>query len=136
MSYVNQNVFDALLSTNSIFKPQLIQIVQIVKFKITKTFISKIMQNLALLMDPCEEAYDTSLKAGNMYMNRFCIDEDASFELSGVNYFQKSSDEMTYKESLEFKFKRKVKGKECLILKLTVMFDFDNFIYYSFDYSN
>ena len=136
MSYVNQNVFDALLSTNSIFKPQLIQIVQIVKFKITKTFISKIMQNLALLMDPCEEAYDTSLKEGNMYMNRFCIDEDASFELSGVNYFQKSSDEMTYKESLEFKFKRKVKGKECLILKLTVMFDFDNFIYYSFDYSN
>ena len=136
MSYVNQNVFDALLSTNSIFKPQLIQIVQIVKFKITKTFISKIMQNLALLMDPCEEAYDTSLKAGNMYMNRFCIDEDASFELSGVNYFQKSSDEMTYKESLEFKFKRKVKGKECSIVKRTVMLDFHNFIYYSFDYSN
>ena len=58
--------------------------------------MSKIMQNLALSMDPCEEAYDTSLKEGNMYMNRFCIDEDASFELSGVNYFQKSSDEMTY----------------------------------------
>ena len=60
------------LSTNSIFKPQLIQIVQIVKFKVTKTFMSK-MHNLALLMDPCEEAYDTSLKAANMYMTRFCI---------------------------------------------------------------
>ena len=111
------------LSTNSIFKPQLIQIVQIVKFKVTKTFMSK-MRNLALLMDPCEEAYDTSLKAANMYMNRFCIDEDASFELSGVNYFQKSSDEMTYKESLEFKFKRKMKGKKCSIVKRTVTSDF------------
>ena len=113
MSNFNQNVFDVLF-TKYKFYFQTIQIV--VKFKVTKTFMSK-MRNLALLMDPCEEAYDTSLKAANMYMNRFCIDEDASFELSGVNYFQKSSDEMTYKESLEFKFKRKMKGKECSIDK-------------------
>ena len=49
----------------------------------------KVMQNLVLLMDPSVAAYDISLKAGNMFLNRFCIDEDAAFESSGVyNLFQ------------------------------------------------
>ena len=54
--------------------------------------MSKIMQNLVVLMEPSEDAFDTPLKAGNMILNRFCIDEDAAFELSGVNYLKKSSD--------------------------------------------
>ena len=44
----------------------------------------KIMQNLVVLMDPSKFAHNISLKGGNMYLNRFCIDEDAAFELSGV----------------------------------------------------
>ena len=52
--------------------------------------MSKITQNLVLLMDQSEEKWKISLKAGNMCLNRFCIDEDAAFELSGVNYFKKS----------------------------------------------
>ena len=44
----------------------------------------KIMQNLVLLVEPPEDKFNISLKAGNMCLNRFCIDEDASFELSGV----------------------------------------------------
>ena len=48
------------------------------------------MQNLVVLMDPSKYAFDNSLKAGNMIFNRFCIDEEAAFELSGVNYRQKS----------------------------------------------
>ena len=48
--------------------------------------MAKIMQNLVVLMDPSEQADDISLKGGNMYLNRFCIDEDAAFELSGVHY--------------------------------------------------
>ena len=47
------------------------------------------MQNLVVLMNPSEDAYDISLKGGNMLLNRFCIDEDAAFELSGVNYLKK-----------------------------------------------
>ena len=43
------------------------------------------MQNLVVLMEPSEYAH-VSLKAGNMIFNRFCIDEDAAFELSGVNH--------------------------------------------------
>ena len=59
---------------------------------------SKIMQNLVVLMEPSDDAWDTSLKTGNMIFNRFCIDEDAAFELSGVNYLKK------------FEAERKVKG--------------------------
>ena len=46
--------------------------------------MSKIMQNLLVLMEPFEDAHETPLKAGNMILNRFCIDEDAAFELSGA----------------------------------------------------
>ena len=74
--------------------------------------MSKTMQNLVLLMEPSGDASDISLKAGNMILNRFCIDEDAAFELSGVNYLQKSSDDMEYGESIKFKVNRIVKGKE------------------------
>ena len=42
-------------------------------------------------MEPSEDACYTPLKAGNMILNRFCIDEDAAFELSGVNSFKKWS---------------------------------------------
>ena len=52
--------------------------------------MSKIMQNLVLLMDLSEEKWKIPYKAGNMCLNRFCIDEDACFELSGINYFQKA----------------------------------------------
>ena len=70
------------------------------------------MQNLVVLMEPSENAYDYSSKAGNMIFNRFCIDEDAAFELSGVNYLKKSSGDIKYDESSEFKAQRKEKGKE------------------------
>ena len=81
--------------------------------------MAKIMQNLVVLMEPTEYADRVSLKAGKMYLNRFCIDEDAAFELSGVNYLQKSSrdieDHRRYNDNHEFQLKRKEKGKEYLI---------------------
>ena len=52
--------------------------------------MSKIMQNLVVLMEPSEDAWRTPLKGGKMILNRFCIDEDAAFELSGVNYLKQS----------------------------------------------
>ena len=55
----------------------------------------KMMQNLVFLMQPPIVEYDMSLKAGNMYLNRFCIDEDASFELSGVYDLKKWSNKET-----------------------------------------
>ena len=54
--------------------------------------MAKIMQNLVVLMEPSDDAWNIDLKGGNMCFNRFCIDEDAAFELSGVHYFEKLSD--------------------------------------------
>ena len=39
-------------------------------------------------MSDNSEPWQTSYKTGNMILNRFCIDEDAAFELSGVNYLK------------------------------------------------
>ena len=47
------------------------------------------MKNLVVFMKPPVKANEISIKAGNLYVNRFCIDEDAAFELSGVYYFEK-----------------------------------------------
>ena len=46
------------------------------------------MQNLVVLMEPPQDylKYNISSKGGNMCLNRFCIDEDAAYELSGVYY--------------------------------------------------
>ena len=51
----------------------------------------KFTQNLVVLIDPSKNAYNISSKGANMYLNRFCIDEDAGFECSGVLYLKKSS---------------------------------------------
>jgi len=70
------------------------------------------MQNLVVLIEPSEDAYITPLKGGNMILNRFCIDEDAAFELSGVDYLNKYSWPLASEKSLEFEAERKVKGKD------------------------
>ena len=49
----------------------------------------KNMQNIIVLMEPSDNTWNTASKGGNMYLNRFCIDEDATFELSGVYNLQK-----------------------------------------------
>ena len=73
--------------------------------------MSKIMQNLVVLMEPSKDAHNNSLEGGNMVLNRFCID---AFELSGVNYLKKSSEEMDGWKGNRSKFKqiRSEKGKE------------------------
>ena len=71
------------------------------------------MHNLVVFMEPSEDAWDTSLNYGNMVLNRICIDEDAAFELSGVDYLKKSSHIMALFKD-KFELKRKEKGKEYL----------------------
>ena len=51
----------------------------------------KNMQNLVLLMEPSEDAANIDLKGGNMCLNRFSIDEEAAFEISGVHYLEEKS---------------------------------------------
>ena len=73
---------------------------------------SGIMQNLVVFMEPSEDAWDISLNYGNMILNRFCIDEDAAFELSGVYSLKKTSNDIEFGQSLKFKLKRMQKGKK------------------------
>ena len=70
--------------------------------------MSTVMQNLVVLMDPPVYAHDISPKAGNMYLNRFCIDEDAACELSGVYYLDSE-------EPLRITLKQKAEGKTNLV---------------------
>ena len=46
--------------------------------------------NIVVLMEPPETHSNISENAGNMYLNRFCIDEDSAFELSGIHYLYES----------------------------------------------
>ena len=82
----------------------------------------KVMQNLVVLMEPNEHAFDTPLKAGNMILNRFCIDEDAAFELSGVKYLKQTSSGLKYGNSIDLKVKRIEKGKEYSFLRSYFVF--------------
>ena len=83
------------------------------------------MQILIVLMEPSEDADDISLKGGNMILNRFCIDEDAAFELSGVNYLKTSSRRMRNRKKREFKAERKEKGKDYPFIRFeTVLLQF------------
>ena len=75
--------------------------------------MSKVMQNLVFLVGPSEVAWSTPMRAGNMCLNRFCIDEDAAFELSGVKYL-KSHDHLKSHD-------RKMKGQEFLFLQHTFL---------------
>ena len=53
--------------------------------------MTKTIQNIVLLQETPRDAFDISMKAGKMFFNRFCIDEEAGFELSGVynSYFDR-----------------------------------------------
>ena len=74
--------------------------------------MSKTMQNLLVLMEPSEDASNISVKGGKMCFNRFCIDEDVAFELSGVYYLEKESEKLKRSESRKLELKSKIKGKE------------------------
>ena len=74
--------------------------------------LKNVKQNVVLMMEPCDLAADVSLKAGNMLLNRFCIDEDAAFESTGVYYLkeQNTSWKWEIKISAEEMLDKKLKG--------------------------
>ena len=56
-----------------------------------------------------ERTYDVSVKAANMYMNRFCIDEEAASELTGIHCLNKLLQPISH-EKHEEKFFKKTKS--------------------------
>ena len=65
------------------------------------------MKNVIVFIEPPTTTGDISKNAGNLYMNRLCIDEDAGFELSGVHYIEISDLRSSAK-----KFKKIFKGRQ------------------------
>ena len=76
-----------------------------------KIFEPNQKQNLVVLMEPPIDQFDISLKGGNMILNRFCIDEDAAFELSGVYYFKTSGKNIFWSTHVN-EFERQEKGNK------------------------
>ena len=69
------------------------------------------MHNIVALLEPSDYKWNNNLNAGKMCLNRFLINEDAAFELSGVYYLGKSPSDADkdYKTPEKFWFDRKTK---------------------------
>ena len=70
------------------------------------------MQNVILFMEPSDDPWSVSMKAGDLFFNRFAIDEEAAFELLGVYHLKKSFDKMSDpSEELYKYYKTEIKEK-------------------------
>ena len=75
--------------------------------------MQKLMHKIVLFIEPTDDAWSTPSKIGHLIMNRFAIDEDASFEIVKVFELGKTSSVMSNPnphEFEEFEKKRKQKG--------------------------
>ena len=83
----------------------------------------KIMQGIVLFIEPNDDAFHTPIKIGNLFMNRFAIDEDAGFEILNVLELEKTSYKMYWPNHPEYKnyeTERKIKGKGLVDLYKTL----------------
>ena len=77
--------------------------------------MSKIKQKIVLFIEPSDNAHDTPLKIGNLFMNRFAVDEEAASEILKIFELEKTSLEMSSPEHPNYKNfaeERKQKGKD------------------------
>ena len=56
----------------------------------------KLMQKIVLFVEPQQEKYGRPLKIGNLFMNRFSIDEDRWNELLKIYYLENAFWDYTY----------------------------------------
>ena len=76
------------------------------------------MQKIVLFIEPNEHAFETPLKIGNLFTNRFTVDEDAAFELLKICELGKSSDKISNQDNEEYENceeERKHKGMDLII---------------------
>ena len=76
------------------------------------------MQKIILFIEPNDDACFTPLKLGNLFMNRFAVEEDAAseiltiFELDKSSYKMSDSDSNYNPEYKNFEEERKQKGMD------------------------
>ena len=76
------------------------------------------MQKIVLFIEPFDELCFTPLKIGNLFMNRFAVEEDAASEILTIMELEKTSLKMCYSKDPEYKdFKdaRNKKGMNLII---------------------
>ena len=66
------------------------------------------MQKIVLFIEPNEHAFETPFKIGNLFMNRFAIDESAASEILKIFELEEFSRKMSAEE-------RKQKGMDLII---------------------
>ena len=64
--------------------------------------MAKAMHKIILFIEPIDEAFFTPEKAGHLFMNRFAVDEDASFEVLNVMELGQASEKMSYPQHPEY----------------------------------
>ena len=69
--------------------------------------MSKLNQNIVLFIEPAEEAWSKPSKIGNLFLNRFAIDEDAKNDISKIYhlehpFYQSGRVGLTLLEGLDF----------------------------------
>ena len=69
------------------------------------------MQKIVLFIEPSSKAFQKPTKIGNLFMNRFAIDEDASSEILKIFELEKFS----WKRSTTFNYERVLKGMDHFI---------------------
>ena len=70
--------------------------------------MSRTTQNLTVIINTKEEPSDISDAAANMILNRFCIDENAGFELTGIYHADNLPSEITSRTWMQKLFKGKL----------------------------
>lgn len=59
-------------------------------------------QNIVLMVEPSEDKFTCATKIGNLFINRFAIDEEAAFEIIQILEFEKSFYKMEERSHVEF----------------------------------
>ena len=75
------------------------------------------MHKIVLFIEPTDDAFSTPSKIGHLFMNRFAIDEDASFEIIKVFELEKTSLRMSspkHPDYIFFENERKQKGMDLI----------------------
>ena len=60
------------------------------------------MQKIVLFIEPSDDAFHTPFKIGNLFINRFAIEEEANFEIVKIFELGKSSWIMSSEDHPEY----------------------------------
>ena len=73
------------------------------------------MRKIVLFIEPFDEAWFTPLNIGNLFTNRFAVEEDAAFEVLKIFELEKTSLKMSHHRHPNYKnfeAERTLKGRD------------------------